>query len=171
MLRGNHEHRRERQGRRARRQHRARQVAPVAVAAADALDLGHLDVVLRVHGHELADGHAAGAGHEPRDARHEHRALGIVDGANADHEGGHGDEAVVGAQDGRAEPLCARYVVDAVAARAATTRLHVVVNVGRRRTDLFLLRLGGGLGCGVRGRVDVRAKVGGGSHGRNTPRV
>ncbi|XBI94825.1 hypothetical protein VPH35_031392 [Triticum aestivum] len=30
---------------------------------------GHLNFILHVHGHELTDGHVAGAGHEPRDAR------------------------------------------------------------------------------------------------------
>ena len=64
--------------------------AAAVVVAAAALRVRHLDVVLRVHGHELAHGHAAGAGHEPRQARHQHLPRAVVDGAHADHERRHG---------------------------------------------------------------------------------
>jgi len=52
---------------------------------------------------------------------HQHGLARRVHGADADHEGGHGDEAVVGAEDGRAELLRAGHVFNA----------GVLVDVGR----------------------------------------
>jgi hypothetical protein len=89
----------------------ARQALLLLLAAAVALRVRHLDVVLRVHGHELADGHAARAGHVPRQARHQHRPRALVHGAHADHERRHGDQPVVRAEDRGAEPLRAGHVV------------------------------------------------------------
>jgi hypothetical protein len=154
---------RERQRGRGRGLRRARQplavaaaAVVVAAAAGAALRVRHLDVVLRVHGHELADGHAAGAGHQPRQAGHQHLPRAVVDGAHADHERRHGDQPVVGAQDGGAQPLRAGQVVDAADRRSVDGRRR------RRSLDVVGLssasRLGGELGA-------VGAEVG--CHGWN----
>ncbi|CAL5029141.1 unnamed protein product [Urochloa decumbens] len=64
-----------------------------------------LDVALGADGDELADGHAARAGEEAREAGDDHGARVPLDGADAQHQRRRRHQAVVRAKNGGAEPV------------------------------------------------------------------
>jgi hypothetical protein len=68
------------------------------------LDVGLLGVALRVHGHELPDGHAAGAGHQARQPAHHHGLHALLHGPDAQHQRRDRHQPIVRAQHQRPQP-------------------------------------------------------------------
>ena len=86
-----------------------RQLAPLGgrvgrQLVALARQVGLFGVGLRMHRHVFAGGHRHGARHQPRHARDQDGRVAGMGRGHADHQAGGGDDAVVGAQHGGAQP-------------------------------------------------------------------
>uniref|UniRef100_K3Z911 Uncharacterized protein n=1 Tax=Setaria italica TaxID=4555 RepID=K3Z911_SETIT len=105
----------------------------LAAALAVAIELSQLDVALGADGDELADGHAAGARQEAREAGDDHGARVRLHGAHAQHQRRRRHQPVVGAQHGGAQPVGAlrQDVVLVNAAAREGTRVLGVHNAGQ----------------------------------------
>ncbi|CAI0625796.1 unnamed protein product, partial [Linum tenue] len=143
-----HRPHRERQPRRRRRLHGVRQpllslsLSPSAAAASllVPLHLGHLDVVLRVDRDELADGHAAGPSHQAREPGQDHGLHVLPHRPHAHHQGGRGDQPVVGSQHRGSEPLSPLGVIELLVFLLLPPLLYLDGEYGRR---LELVVVGG----------------------------
>ena len=75
------------------------------------IEVGLLGIRLRVNRHILAGGHRHRSGNQSGDSRDQHAAVTPVRRGDSEHQARSGEDTVVGAQYGRAQPTDAPYAV------------------------------------------------------------
>src|SRR3989338_6053362 len=113
------------------------------VAQFDALYLKQclFGIALCADGYVFPDRHRQGSRHEPRHAGGENEPRGIGSARHTDDDGGDGDDAVIGPQDGRTEPI---------QFRRRLLRVHFVMD---HHFFMILRKQAGGLGIEPRLRA------------------